>query len=573
MQEQKDQDEINLDEELEDIELQDSNLLLEDQEVPIVEEDTEANSKTRGQKIKEFFKDLWQNPKKRWGVIAGCAIFTITVLALPQSRYFLLNNVGVRSSASVKVLDSSTGQPLKNVTVKIHNTEVKTGEDGRAKLEHLKLGRTQLSITKRAFADTTSVITIGWGSNPLGDQQIKPVGVQYSFDVKDYLTGKPIEKAEALSDDYSAFSDEKGRLVLTIDQPKEETLKITIKAKGNRDEVIEQSVESKEVQSVTMVPARKHMFVSKRSGKYDVYKIDVDGKNEELVLSGTGVEKNSISLVSNPDKDIVALVSTRENKRNKDGFLLSTLTVINEIANEESIKAVATSEEIQIIGWAGDQLVYLLVSEGPSGSIPDRHRLASYNTQTGETKELAKSNYFNDVLMVGGDVYYVPSSALGEPEKGLFKIDSKGENKRTLFEGEIWNVFRTDFDTIMFSVKNDWYEYDLVSHKVLASAGAPANLNTKVYIDAPEKKNSLWIDQRDGKGTIIAHNQESKEDKVILSQSGLSYPIVWLSDKVVIYRINTVQEIADYAISLDGGEPKKIKDVTNASGVDKWYYY
>ena len=64
-----------------------------------------------------------------------------------------------------------------------------------------------------------------------------------------------------------------------------------------------------------------------------------------------------------------------------------------------------------------------------------------------------------------------------------------------------------------------------------------------------------------------------KEDKVIKTQSGLTYPILWLSDKVAIYRISTDQESADYAISLDGGEAKKIRDVTKTSGIDRWYYY
>lgn len=52
-----------------------------------------------------------------------------------------------------------------------------------------------------------------------------------------------------------------------------------------------------------MAPSRKHVFISKRSGTYDVYKVDVDGKNEEKVLSGTGSERpDAIALSIHPTK-------------------------------------------------------------------------------------------------------------------------------------------------------------------------------------------------------------------------------------------------------------------------------
>lgn len=578
MQDQNDEDKINLEDDIEDVELQESNELLDDQDGLLSEpieskENIEDNNLDSGNKIARFVKDLWKNPKKRWSIIIGFTVVIMVVAILPQSRYFVLNNVGVRSSASIKVLDSSTGQPLKNVNVKIGSVESKTGQEGVAKLENLKLGNAKLVIYKRAFAENTSDITIGWGSNPLGEQSVKPVGLQYTFDVKDYLSDKPIEQAEAVSGEYSAFSDEEGRVVLTIDQPGENTIKITVKAEGRRDEEINQQTESKEVQEISMVPARKHIFVSKRSGKYDAYKVDLDGKNEELLLSGTGYETDDISLVPNADKDMTALVSTRENTRNKDGFLLSTLTLIDATGDTVSTEPITKSEKIQVIGWSGDQLVYVKIADGASASTPGRHRLITYNTETGQSKEIAQSNYFNDLLMIGDDIYYAPSSAFEGSKKGFFKVNSKGEDQRVLFDNEVWNIIRTDYETLMFSVDKDWYEYDLVSGKVLASNGPPVSQITRVYIDGPEKKKSLWIDQRDGKGALLTYDTNSKEDKVIKTQSGLTYPILWLSANVAVYRISTDQESADYAISLDGGEAKKIRDVTKTSGIDRWYYY
>ncbi len=103
--------------------------------------------------------------------------------------------------------------------------------------------------------------------------------------------------------------------------------------------------------------------------------------------------------------------------------------------------------------------------------------------------------------------------------------------------------------------------------------GAPADQKTRVYTNNAANTQSLWIDQRDGKGVLLSYDLATKQDKVLTGQSGLVYPVRWLNDTTAVYRINNDSETADYVVSLDGGEPKKIVDVTNTAGIDKWYYY
>ena len=45
-----------------------------------------------------------------------------------------------------------------------------------------------------------------------------------------------------------------------------------------------------------MVPAQPAVFVSRASGKYDLYRIDLDGKNKRLLLAATGNEDNAMSV-------------------------------------------------------------------------------------------------------------------------------------------------------------------------------------------------------------------------------------------------------------------------------------
>ena len=66
----------------------------EDLPEPSLDDDVtqkEEQNLTLKQKIKHFFKDLWQNPKKRWSLIGGIFVLLIIGIATPHSRYFLLN--------------------------------------------------------------------------------------------------------------------------------------------------------------------------------------------------------------------------------------------------------------------------------------------------------------------------------------------------------------------------------------------------------------------------------------------------------------------------------------------------
>ncbi|HTE57566.1 MAG TPA: hypothetical protein VK694_02395 [Verrucomicrobiae bacterium] len=514
-------------------------------------------------------KDFVGHHKK---VIIGSLLLIVLMIAVvPPSRYFTLNAAGVRSGVTVDVTDQSTQQPLKNVRVTVGGATALTDGEGHAKLGKVKLGAKQLTIERRAFSSVTKKITVGWGSNPQGEFKLEPTGTQYAFVVTDFLSGKPVSKVEAISGDSSAFSDENGKILLTMDKPPD-TIEVTLQGKTYREEKLQVDADSKSETAAVLVPARKQAFVSKRSGKYDLYKVDIDGKNEQLVLAGTGTERDDIVLISHPTKEVAVLVSTREGKRNKDGYLLSSLTLVNLVDN--TTKSIASSERLQVLGWADGRLAYVSVASGASAANPKRHRLISYDSEEEGNKELAASNYFNDVMIAANKIYYAPSSAYQNGVNvSLFRVDANGANRQIIINKEVWTMFRTAYDHITASAQSEWYGYQLGSKDATKQSGEPGNLVSRVYVDSPDSRKSLWIDNRDGKGVLLAYTLDTKQDKVLHTQSGLKNPVRWVTDKTVVYRINTEQETADYALSLDGGQPKKIRDVTNTSGLDRWYYY
>lgn len=537
----------------------------------VIQTSAEKPAKKRG-RLRRAWYNWWHSPLKRRLTLAVLFIGLGAAFGIPTSRYFVLNNVGVRASASMVVLDESTQQPLKNVEVVLDGQTAVTNKEGKAVFSHLRMGKVQLKLQKRAFAANERTIVLGWGSNPLPSLNLKPVGSQYQFTVIDYLSGKPIAKAEAAVGELTAVADEQGIVKLTLDVTDEEaTVDVAISAAGYRSETIKLDVASDAPIKLQLVPAKSHVFISKRSGKYDVYKIDIDGKNEEKILSGSGVEKDDLILVQHPTKDFAALVSTRENVRDNDGYLLSTLTMID-TKNKKPTK-IAQSQRVQIVGWIGDRLVFVQIASNAGSEDPGRHQLMSYDLTSGSTKQLASANYFNDVLAVGSTIFYAPSAAYAPDPVQFYKINADGSAKQTVFDQEVWNVYRPGYDKLILTVGQEWYEYQISSNKTTKLGGEPSNLKSRVYIDNSARNQSLWVDQRDGKGVLLAYDVAAKADKILHTQSGLNNPVQWINDSAVIFRVNVSGETADYALSLNGGEPKKIQDVTNTAGVDNWYYY
>lgn len=527
-------------------------------------------------RFKNWLHSIWARPGVRWAILITVIMLLLAAGIVPVSRYFILNNVGVRSSLSLKVIDNGTLQPLKNVQISVAGVSGQTNSEGSVRLEHLKLGPATLTIGKRAFADQIKPLTVGWGSNPVGDFRLLAVGAQYKLVISDFLSGKPIEKAEASSGDGNAISDKDGKIVLTLDtagKADADQLDIQISAINYRVETLKLAASNKEAQAVKLVPSRKHAFVSKRSGNYDVYTVDADGKNEKRVVSGTGLERSDISLVPDREGAYAALVATRENVHNADGYLLSTLYTVD--LKNGTLSKVDQSEQVQLLGWSDDgRLAYVKIAAGASAANPKRNRLMSFNTKAGgDPKELYSTNYFNDVLMIGGKVYFAPSSDFQDPPKpGLYSVNIDGTAQATIYDKLVWNIFRTAYDTIHINASGTWFTNKLGTG-VTTAASAISPTQARFYNDSPDGKTSLWVDERDGKGVLLSFDKASGKDTILLARAGVKTPLYWLSATDVVFRLSDGKETSDYVLNVAGGDPKKVSDVTDTKGTERWFYY
>lgn len=505
--------------------------------------------------------------------------FTLILLAgiaaafiYPDSRYFILNKAGVRASTSLKIVDEQTDQPLKEATVTIGEVSAVSDSEGNVVLNEILLGDQELTVTKPAFAQANKEVTIGWGSNPMDDLGLIATGTRYTFEVTDFLSGKPVDRAEAVSGEASAKANAQGEIVLVVEEEEKQTTKAEISADGYRTEKITLQIGDETAKKIILVPARKHAFVSNRDGNFDLYKVDVDGKNEEKVLDGTGNEReDEISILAHPNRDIIAFVSIRGDERAKDGEPISSLNVID--LNNDEVENVVDSERIQLVDFIDNKLIYIKIQPNVDPENKKRHRLMSYDLDSRTEQELASTNYFNDVLPANGAIYYSPAEYKVNGSVGFYRINPDGSGKVTILAEEAWNLFRVEYNKINMAISDEWYQYDLDTTQLDKLNGSPPTLKSRVYTTSPDGKKAAWTDIRDGKGVLIIYDIGSGEDKVVQRQSGLANPVVWIDDDHIVYRVATGSETADYIVSLSGGDPKKIIDVTNTIGLDRFYLY
>lgn len=515
-------------------------------------------------RLKKTLKKVWANKRFRRGVYIAIAVIIAALCIWPTTRYLMLNTAGVRSHASLKVVDRSTTMPLKNVTVSLGDVTAKTNGDGVASFKKIKLGTQNLVIDRVAFAPINQQVTIGWGSNPLSNIELKPVGARYTFNLTDYLSGKAVAEAEVVSGDASAFADASGQAVLTLDKPESDTIHATIKSKEYRAEKLSFAANTKSPFDIKMAPNQPIVYVSKQSGKYDLYKVDADNKNKQLLLAGTGSERNALSVSMSPDGKWAALVSSRSGKRDQNRYLLDTLTLINVSSGEA--KQIDDAPSIRQVDWSGDRLIYVATYAAPSAGNTQRQRVVTYNVEDSARNVLVTSDHFNGLASVDGVIYYTIARSDPSQQAVFAKLKVDGSGKQTILDKETWTVVRTGVSSLHLETSEGWYEYK-IGDNIARKGNAPVDTYANhTYIASPGSSRYAWIDNRDGKGVLLVKDQKNN-DRTVATESGLTLPVRWLNKRTLAYRVQTNTEIADYVINIDGGEAKKISDVTETTGL------
>jgi len=509
-----------------------------------------------------FFARWWGSLWARWITIIVIVGAAIALGSIPTTRYAILNFLGIRASVTVTVFDSDTRLPLKNIQVEAAGQSSFTNINGLAKVTHLRLGKQTVTIKRFGYKTVSQNIVAGWGSNPLQPFYIVATGSQYTLKVTDYVSGTGIANVEADSGQASATSDKNGIVTLTLDNDVTQA-DVTVQAANYRTEQLHINLLSTPAGSLNLVPSAKEIYAAKQNNIYNIVASDIDGKNQSVILAGTGRENANIALTVNPAHDHAAVVSTRDTIRDGDNYLLNTLSVVGLNGGTQTV---VRAEQIKLIDWIGTRLVFEEAAAGVSASNSQRYKLIAYDYNTNTQVQLANANQFNGILSAQGQIYYAVSSTDPTIHAAFWRVKPDGSNRQNLYNNEVWAAFRTDFNAITMQSPAGWLLYAINGNGNVQPASQPANIQNRFYLPNGSTQN-IWIDNQGNPANVNIYDSATGKNKTLISQIGLSAPAYWLNGATAVYRVTTAQQTADYAVNTSNGHTKKIADVVNTSGL------
>lgn len=514
------------------------------------------------ERLRNAWHHCWQSPAKRYATLAVLLLVPAIVLLVPALRAGALNTLGVRTSLTLVAIDKTNNLPLERVTVRVGSVQAKTDADGNVRLKGLRLGKAEVSIVKAGFAEERRTVPLDVRIADIGEVTLRPVGLQLRYVLTDYLSTRPVAGATLSSGEATTRSNKKGEAVLTLPVGAAATEPVRVEAKGYRIETVRSAEDAQRPATLSLVPAAKHVYVSKETGQYNVYKVDIDGTHKEVLLEASGLEGADTFAAPDPAGKKAAVVSVRDAQVNKDGYPLRALTLID-IASGAS-ETLEHAERIDIVGWQGSGLVYTLSGAAPSAAHTNRQRLQFYDYQLGKRIQLANANYFTGTFLLGSTLYYGVTATDPGMQAGLYRVDTSGGGRALVLGQTLWSVLRTQHDTFSVQTPEKWLAYR-VGQSAPTDILAPPEGAGRAYVDAPGGKQSAYVEPRDLKGAVMLYDTAAKKEKKLTEQPYARSVVGWLDERTLVYHVAGSGESADYAVSIEGGTARKIVDVSPAS--------
>lgn len=529
--------------------------------------------------------------KKFWAVLFCLVVGVVAALwfILP-ARFWVLNTVGVKAGMVVVVQDAKSNAPIQGAEVILNGKKYIAQKDSSGKkslviIRDARFGKQTLSARKNGYASNARQVTITQFARGISTQapattmSLAPTGLPVTIHAVHWLSKKPLEGIKVTFSDIVATTNKEGKATLNI--PPTDQTEITVQAAGSNflTQTLKAKVGNSE-QTIEMVDAPKHYFVSKRTGTLGIYSSNLDGSDANLLIAGTGKEQESgLKFEISPDNKTAAFIASREGTRNVKGQLLEQLYIVD--LEKATMLKVDESPNIDIVSWLDTAVVYTRDTHDMNTGFLKYREIMSYQVPSKNKRTLSQASFFYSILAGRGKVFFSPGvydadkgANYKNSQNGFYSITPDERQKITIDPTQTWQATRTDFSTIAYRTSDDkWHEFNLDSNSKRDVPGEPSNNRVRVFSESNNEKRIAWVDQRDGKDVLLVREATSDgSDKVVFQTKGISQPIRWIGDKLVTFRIRDNTETADYVVSLDGGEPHKISDVSASGGVNQGNY-
>jgi len=553
---QQQQTEVNDEENLDGVQISDTDL-----------EQTDSLSKQEKKAAKKRAKQL-RTPEekkriKRRNIIIGVLSVAVVIAVLfivPLTRWPILNALGFRGNIAILVQDSESNETISDVDVLVDNLFVGTTDgSGQLRVSNIRLGEHSIQLEKSGYSRADEQLTLGFGTTKY-NSSLEAIGIKIDIGVKDWLNNSPVANAKISGGGSTATTDKKGRAALVIEPTDEDTV-LSIQAKGYLEKKIEVApkVASRDV---SLIANPKNYFISKRDGKYDIFKSNIDGTSQRKIVEATGKEDQGLLQFSvHRNNRYAILVATRDGRRVGDRLVAGIYKVDLE---EASLKKIDEGSDVLLVGWAGDSAVYTKTASDTNYDDKNFTKLMSINILNDTLAQQSSANYFQIATIVGEKVVYMAGDAYREVKTPkLVGVDPASGARQTYQSGkEVRYGNQTSYGVFEFETSSsEFFSLNVLSGALQANDQQPGDVQR--YSLNQEANKVAYTDRRDGKGVLITRDLKNSKEKTVARLSGLTEPVRWVSSRLVVARVATNQETADYVIDTSTGKFAKIVDVSD----------
>ncbi len=489
------------------------------------------------------------------------------VVVATDLRFAVMNLFG-KSTVEVVVTDGKSSQPIPQASVSLAGVNVQSDDKGKATLKNVAFGRATLKVTKSAYSDSTQSVLVSSGKSKL-TATLHPVGAKVVLSVTNTISGKPIGLAKATVGQSDAVADGTGTINLVVPPQDQKLIKVTLSADGYNTKSFDIALDGKQAK-VTLTPAGKIYFLSKRTGTINVMKANLDGTDSKVVVTGTGKESETGTvLLASRDWKYLALLSRREGE-NEKVYLVDTA--------DESLKVVDEGKaNFRVIGWSGHSLVYTVYRPDVEYGQPKQSSIKAYNADSSKIvtiddtrADMGNPQQFGDVYIVkDGMVFARNWSGAGKftdlvyaNNSGTLKVVKEFPsdqhpliNLRVAAPDRIYGVTSPNYP-----LKSIVFEYE--AGKVVDSDETSDEIYGAIYptklLSANDSK-TLWSEPRDGKITVIIGDEKGENGKEVLRLDDYS-AYGWFSNEYVLLSKGGSEL---YVLPADAGTTQKPLKLTD----------
>jgi hypothetical protein len=542
----------------------------------------ESEDAAKFHRLKRLAHAYWA--RKKWTLPVTALVLLILLLAIPLTRYPILG-VALKKDAAITVLDSTTDLPVTDADVAVGGKMLKTDNHGHV-VAHLGVGKHAVSVTKKYYKTYDSSVFVGIAKASNLKISAVATGRQVPIAVTDYVTGRALENAVITANGSSAKTDKKGKATLVL-PAQGTTAKATISRDSYNNNSVSVTITAREVNTnkFTLTPSGKVYFLSNLSGKIDVVKTDLDGKNRKTVLAGTGSEDtNSTSLLASRDWKYLALLSKRDGKQGI--YLIDTATDKSTNIDGDSDTATFT-----LVGWSGDTFVYQVQRSNVSNWQSGAQAIKSYDAANGKLYTIDQSQgegtgqydygftNYSTVSLLDNEVVYAKNwyssqfpNHLSGKSSSLVSVHPDGSSKKTVKDFPIpaaaqytYFVSLLQYESYGLYVQvpsesnaNTYYAYE--DGNLTAKSDVTDDTYNKPYptfLVSPSGKQTFWSEVRDNKNALFIGNNEGASGKQIATLSEYT-PYGWYTDNYLLVSKGGSEL---YIMAVDGSKaPVKMTD-------------